>query len=72
MKKILIPVMSIGLLSLTSISFNLNFNKTNKVDAYSIANLPTTINLNDNSKEEIRYYYSSLNSLSESERQGTN
>ena len=72
MKKVLIPVMSIGLLSLTSISFNLNFNKTNKVDAYSIANLPTTINLNDNSKEEIRYYYSSLNSLSESERQGTN
>lgn len=72
MKKVLIPVMSIGLLSLTSVSLTLNFNKTNKVDAYSIASLPTTINLNDNSKTEIRNYYSTLNSLSTTERQGTN
>ena len=72
MKKVLIPVMSIGLLSLTSVSLNLSFNNVSKTDAYSIANLPTTINLNDNSREEIRNYYSSLNSLSESERQGTN
>lgn len=72
MKKVLIPVMSIGLLSLTSVSLTLNFNKTNKVDAYSIASLPTTINLNDNSKTEIRNYYSALNSLSTTERQGTN
>ena len=34
--------------------------------------LPTTINLNDSTESEIRAYYSSLNSLSESERQGTN
>ena len=31
-----------------------------------------TIDLNDNSEEEIRYYYSSLNSLSEDERKGDN
>ena len=72
MKKVLIPVMSIGLLSITSISLNLNFNDVSKADAYSIANLPTTINLNDTSKTDIRNYYSALNSLSTSERQGTN
>ena len=40
--------------------------------AQSNGSLPTTINLNDNSGEEIRNYYSSLNSLEESERQGQN
>lgn len=35
-------------------------------------NLPTTINLNDNSDDEIRDYYASLESLSEAERSGTN
>ncbi len=43
-----------------------------KADAYSVANLPTTINLNANTEEEIRNYYSALDSLPESERQGTN
>ena len=35
-------------------------------------NLPSTINLNDNSDDEIRNYYSSLEYLSEEERSGTN
>ena len=38
----------------------------------SVSSLPTTIDLNDTSEANIRSYYSSLNSLSSSERQGTN
>ena len=43
-----------------------------ETDAYSVSSLPTTINLNDTSASNIRSYYSSLNNLSTSERQGTN
>ena len=46
--------------------------KASVVDAYSASNLPTTINLNDCTEQEIRSYYSDLNSLSVSERKGTN
>ena len=47
-------------------------NKPQKLEAYNASSLPTTIDLNDCGEEEIRLYYSSLNSLSASERQGTN
>ena len=40
--------------------------------AYDTSKLPTTIDLNDSTEAEIRSYYSSLDSLSESERQGNN
>lgn len=40
--------------------------------AYDASKLPTTIDLNDSSESDIRAYYSSLNDLSESERQGKN
>jgi len=43
-----------------------------KVEGYSASSLPTTIDLNDTSAANIRSYYSSLNNLSQSERQGTN
>ena len=43
-----------------------------KVDAYNAASLPTTIDLNDCAETDIRNYYSDLNSLTASERQGTN
>lgn len=43
-----------------------------EVDAYSASSLPTTIKLNDCSESTIRNYYSSLNNLDTSERQGTN
>ena len=43
-----------------------------EVEGYSTSSLPTTIDLNDSSASDIRSYYSSLNSLSTSERQGTN
>ena len=46
--------------------------KPEKVVAYDAASLPTTIDLNDCGEQEIRSYYSGLNSLSASERQGTN
>lgn len=72
MKKVIIPALSIGLLTLSGLSLNLNSHEVSKAEAYSIANLPTTINLNDNSKTEIRNYYSYLNSLGSTERQGTN
>lgn len=39
---------------------------------YDTSELPTTIDLKDNTSSEIRSYYSGLSSLSESERQGTN
>ena len=41
-------------------------------EAYDINSLPTTINLNDTNDSGIRAYYSSLNDLDNSERQGTN
>lgn len=43
-----------------------------KASSYSVNSVPTTIDLNDTSATNIRSYYSSLNSLSASERQGTN
>ena len=44
-----------------------------KVEGYSALNsLPTTIDLTPTSASTIRSYYSSLNNLSDSERQGTN
>ena len=41
-------------------------------DAYTSSSLPTTIDLNDSTDDEIRAYYSSIDSLPESERQGKN
>ena len=46
--------------------------KASKVEAYDKSLLPTTINLNDYADDEIRSYYSGLNSLGDSERTGNN
>ncbi len=46
--------------------------KVEKASAYSAASLPTTIDLNAPSTSTIKNYYSSLNNLSTSERQGEN
>ncbi len=46
--------------------------KPQKLEAYDAASLPTTIDLNNCGEEEIRSYYSSLNSLDASQRKGTN
>ena len=69
-----------SLLSTVSVSLGIfvglksrNQKDTYKVEAYdSTTTLPTTIDLKDNTASEIRNYYSSLNSLVESERRGTN
>ncbi len=67
--------MSTGLLSISfgTLAFiSFNNHETDKASAYSSSVLPTTIDLNDTGEADIRSYYSSLNSLSQSERQGTN
>ena len=46
--------------------------RINAVEAFDKATLTKNINLNDLSDNDIRSYYSNLNSLSESERQGDN
>ena len=46
--------------------------KADGVEAYDKSSLPTDLDLNDASEETIRSYYSNLNSLSESERNGNN
>ena len=66
---------SIALISVFVLNVGLfiNLNKAAvELDAYSIADLPSTIDLNNCTNEEIRNYYSSLSSLDVSERQGTN
>ena len=60
---------------LMGIAFGLNIHTINNkkvVLAKSDASLPTTIHLDDNTNDEIRAYYSALNSLSEIERSGDN
>ena len=57
----------------TLIGVNQLSKKLDKADAYTYqSSCPTTIDLNDTSAANIRNYYSSLNNLSTSERQGTN
>ena len=60
-----IIALSVGLVVVTSGSYK-------EADAYNESALPTTINLNDCTEQEIRSYYSDLNAYSSSERQGTN
>ena len=43
-----------------------------QAEAYSVSSLPTTIDLNACEEADVRNYYASLDSLPESERQGTN
>ena len=72
MKKFIIPTLAVSVLSLASALVIFQNKNYQEVSAYSIANLPTTIDLNDCTDAEIRSYYAGLDSLSESERQGTN
>lgn len=72
MKKFIIPALAVSVLSLASALVVVQNKNYQEVSAYSIANLPTTIDLNDCTDTEIRSYYAGLDSLSESERKGTN
>lgn len=49
-----------------------NFNDSLETKGYTTTAIPTTINLNDATETTIRNYYSSLNALSNTEKQGTN
>ena len=57
-------------MSVTAVS--ISHLKVKKADAYDTSSLPTTINLNDCSDNEVREYYSNLNSLDENQRKGDN
>ena len=72
MKKKLFLSLSIPALVLLMVPFAFKSGTTHSVSAYSVASLPTDIDLNDTSETDIRSYYSSLNSLTSSERKGTN
>ena len=75
-KKIIYSLTISGFLSLGMSSFVIaacSKQEATKAKAYSSNTLPTTIDLNDNSTEEIKNYYSSLKSINDqSELQGTN
>ena len=72
MKKTIFPILAVSLLTIGSGYALSQQDKMVEVNAYSVASLPTTIDLNDSTTEEVRSYYSGLNSLSEAERKGTN
>ena len=67
---------SFGFLVATSLTagilLGVSKNNQKEVSGYSVSSLPTTIDLNDTSASNIRSYYSSLNSLAQNERKGTN
>ena len=68
--KYLLTLVTVPLLASLS-CFRTN-QKTFETSAYDKSSLPTTINLNDYSDEDIRSYYSILNTLSSEERTGEN
>lgn len=70
-KNIIVSLLGASLATSVGVALAQN-SKADQVSAYSTSSLPTTIDLNDTSASNIRSYYSSLNNLSQSERQGTN
>ena len=64
-------IIAIALSALTA-SGSIAFNKETVRPIDRAVSVPTTIDLNDVKEENIRSYYSNLNSLEESQRQGTN
>ncbi len=58
-------------LSLSAIA-SISFKKPIGTHAYDTNSLPTTIDLNDSTEEEVRSYYSNLNSLKDSEKNKEN
>lgn len=64
-------IIAIALSALTA-SGSIAFNKETIRPVDRAVSVPTTIDLNDVKEENIRSYYSNLNSLEEGQRQGTN
>ena len=71
MKKIIPIILTLNTAGAVFASFVIN-NAKQVVSAYGTASLPTTIDLNDCSSEEIKAYYSKLDSLETTEKQGNN
>ena len=72
-KKNLIKIGTLTAALALTVGLLINLSKNaSELDAYSIAALPTTIDLNDCDEQDIRDYYADLNSLDVAERQGTN
>ena len=72
MKKNNLPLLMLSVPLLAGLLAFKPIDKVNSVEAYDKSSLPTTINLNDYSDNEIRSYYSALNDKDESERKGNN
>ena len=71
--KIISVILGSSLLIGLGMAFNVNnISKNDEVSGYSASSLPTTIDLNDTSEEDIRDYYSNLSFLVANERKGTN
>ncbi len=72
-KEILVSV-GLALGCVSTLIFSVENDNTKSADAasYTASTLTKYIDLNDNTSEQIRDYYSSLGNLSTSERQGTN
>ena len=73
MKKKIVPIILLSsvLLSGLSIHFVLNTKESVLTSGYTIANLPTTIQLSPCTDTQIKNYYSSLDNLDVDERSGT-
>ena len=72
-KSVILKSIALTSIFVLNVGLLVNLNRVAvELDAYDIADLPTTIDLNDCTDEQIRTYYSSLNSLDVSQRQGTN
>ena len=69
--KPLIPIVALSLITMSSLPL-IGKEEYKPVIAYTPSGLPTTIKLNDTEPGDIRNYYSNLNSLSDSEKTGTN
>lgn len=69
--KALIPIVALSLITMSSLPL-IGKEEYKPVIAYTPSGLPTTIKLNDTEPGAIRNYYSNLNSLSDSEKTGTN
>ena len=70
--KAILPILGLSLALGSSLVLAAKPSKAEQVSGYTASSLPTTIDLNDTTDANIRSYYSSLNSLGENERKGTN
>ena len=72
MKKNNLPLLILAVPLLAGVLMARPVDKVKPVEGYDKSSLPTTINLNDYSDNDIRSYYADLNEKSESERKGNN